>query len=98
MIQVIYRWEVSPENREAFLSAWEKTTKAIRDATEGARGSFCIVSVERPTEIVTVAKWDELAQWQAFVATAKSESMKSMHALGQQTSHDAYEEVANFTV
>lgn len=98
MIQVIYRWEVAPENREAFLAAWEKTTKAIREETEGARGSFCITSVNRATEILTVAKWDELAQWQAFVTTAKSDSMKRMHALGKQISHDAYEEVANFTV
>lgn len=98
MIQVIYRWDVSLENRAAFLTAWEKTTKAIREATEGARGSFCIVSVERPTEILTVAKWDELAQWQAFVTTAKSDSMKAMHDLGTQLSHDAFEEAANFTI
>lgn len=98
MIQVIYRWDVSLENRAAFLSAWEKTTTAIREETEGARGSFCIVSVERPTEILTVAKWDELAQWQAFVTTAKSDSMRAMHALGKQLSHDAFEEVADFTV
>ena len=98
MIQVIYRWEVPPENRTAFLAAWEKTTKAIREKTQGARGSFCIVSLERPTEILTVAKWDELAQWQAFVATAKSDSMREMHALGRQVSHDAFEQVADFTV
>lgn len=98
MIQVIYRWDVSLENRAAFLAAWEKTTKAIREATEGARGSFCVMSVERPTEILTVAKWDELAQWKAFVTIAKSDSMRAMHALGNQLSHDAFEEIANFTV
>lgn len=98
MIQVIYCWEVSARNRDAFLAAWEKTTKAIRESTEGARGSFCIVSVERPTEILTVARWDELSQWRAFVSTAKSDSMYEMHALGRQVSHDAYEQVADFTV
>lgn len=98
MIQVIYRWEVSVENQDSFLAAWEKTTTAIRESTEGARGSFCIVSAERPTEVLTIAKWDELSQWQTFVKTAKSDSMREMHALGRQISHDAYEQVADFTV
>lgn len=98
MIHVVYRWDVPPENRAAFIAAWEKTTVAIRETTDGARGSFCIASATRPREILTVAKWDELAQWQAFVATAKSGSMQVMHSLAEQLSHEAYEEVADFTV
>ncbi|MGI9383492.1 MAG: antibiotic biosynthesis monooxygenase family protein [Methyloligellaceae bacterium] len=98
MIQVIYRWEVPLENRADFLAAWEKTTQSIRDTTNGARGSFCIVSVDTPTEILTVAKWDELDQWRAFVKGAKLTSMREMHALGTQVSHQAYEQVGDFTV
>ena len=98
MIQIVYRWEVPLENRAAFLAAWEKTTQSIRESTEGARGSICIVSVDRPTEVLTIAKWDELRQWRDFIRQAKSTSMKEMHALGRQVSHDAYEQVGDFTV
>ena len=98
MIQIIYRWEVERKNQAAFLTAWEKTTKSIRETTAGARGSVCIINVDRPTEIITMAKWDELAQWRLFVKTAKSATMREMHALGTQVSHDAYEQFGDFTV
>lgn len=98
MYQIIYRWEVEDRNKAAFLAAWEETTKRIRETTDGARGSLCIVSVDRPTEIITMAKWDRYEQWAEFVRTAKSESMKEMHALGTQISHDAYVQLGDFTV
>lgn len=98
MIQVIYRWHVDPENQAAFLEAWERTTTAIRETTEGARGSFCIVSVDDPSTVLTIAKWDRLDQWRAFVAEAKSTAMKDMHALGTQVSHEAFEQKGDFTV
>ncbi len=98
MIQVIYTWEVAVENQAAFLSAWEKTTVAIREATPGARGSFCIVSVDKPTEILTVAKWDTLDEWKAFVKEARLTSMKEMHGLGRQVSSKAYLQQGDFTV
>lgn len=97
MIQVIYRWDVPLEHQDAFLAAWEQTTVQIRETVDGARGSFCIVSVDRPTEILTIAKWDELAQWQAFVAGAKLGSMRRMHELGTQLSKQAYEQRGDFT-
>jgi heme-degrading monooxygenase HmoA len=75
VIQNIYRWEVERENQAASLTAWEKTTKSIRETKEGARGSVCIINVDRPTEIITMAKWDELDQWRQFVKTAKSATM-----------------------
>ena len=98
MIQVIYRWRVEPENREAFLAAWERTTTAIRETTDGARGSICVVSVDDPSTILTIAKWDRLDQWRAFVAEAKTTAMKEMHTLGTQVSHDAFEQVGDFTI
>ena len=98
MIQIIYLWEVPLENHGAFLAAWERTTQNIRKTVEGARGSVCIVSVDRPTEILTVAKWDELNQWRGFVKGAKLTSMREMHALGTQVSHKAYEQIGDFTI
>jgi len=98
MIQVIYQWDVPIESQAAFLAAWESTTVSIRETTAGARGSFCVVSVDNPTEILTVARWDELEQWQAFVDGAKLSSMKAMHELGTQISSRAYVQKGDFTV
>lgn len=98
MIHIIYQWDVPIEDQAVFLSAWEKTTVAIRETTEGARGSFCVVSVDKPTEILTIAKWDELDQWHAFKKEARHTSMKEMHALATQVSVIAYEQKGDFTV
>ncbi len=98
MYQIIYRWKVDERDLSAFVAAWEETTKRIRDTTEGARGSICIVSVDKPTEVITMAKWDNFDQWVEFVKTAKAEAMKGMHQLGTQVSHDAYEQHGDFTV
>ncbi len=98
MIQVVYSWKVPLERQSAFLQAWEKTTLAIRESTEGARGSFCVVSVDEPTDILTVAKWDELSQWQAFIQDAKLTSMHEMHDLGERVSAKAYQLKADFTI
>ncbi|MEM7504657.1 MAG: antibiotic biosynthesis monooxygenase [Pseudomonadota bacterium] len=98
MIQVVYTWDVPIDNQAAFLAAWEKTTVSIREATPGARGSFCVVSVDKPTEVMTIAKWDELDQWKEFIQEAKLTSMKDMHALGKQVSSKAYRQKGDFTV
>ena len=98
MIQVIYHWQVPAENRDAFVAAWAATTQKIRATTKGARGSFCIVGVDDPTEIITVARWDELDQWREFVKTAKSATMAEMHRLATPLSHAAYEQVGDFTI
>ena len=89
--------QICEEKQAAFLAAWEKTTVAIRGTTVGARGSFCVVSVDTPTEILTVAKWDELEQWQDFIKGAKLTSMKEMHELGTQISSRAYVLKGDFT-
>ncbi len=98
MIQVVYRWEVPTKNHVAFVAAWEQTTVAIREFTEGARGSICLVSTDRPNEILTIAKWDNLEQWQAFIKTASLTSMKAMHDLGTKLSSRAYQQAGDFTV
>lgn len=91
MIQVIYRWQVPAESRDAFIAAWAATTREIRATTKGARGSFCIAGVDYPTEIITIARWDELDQWREFVKAAKSATMAEMHRLATLLSHVAYE-------
>ena len=97
MIQVIYRWEVPLDNQQAFIEAWERTTLAIRATVPGARGSLCIVSADRPTEILTIARWDELDQWREFINGAHLTRMKEMHELGQQISREAYVQKGDFT-
>jgi len=89
MIQVIYRWHVPADNRDAFIAAWAGATQQIRATIKGARGSFCIVGVDDPTEVITIARWDELDQWQEFVKTAKSATMTEMHRLATPLSHAA---------
>lgn len=98
MIQIIYRWEVPVARQDAFLEAWQKTTVSIRETTTGARGSICLVNADKPTEILTVAKWDELHQWREFVKQAKSTSMSEMHLLGTLLSRAAYEQKGDSTI
>ena len=98
MIHIIYQWDVPIEAQAAFLSAWEKTTVTIREPTKGARGSFCIARVDKPTELLTIAKWDELDQWLEFKKEARHTSMREMHALATQVSVSACEQKGDFTV
>lgn len=98
MIQVIYRWRVPTENREAFIAAWAATTQKILATTSGALGSFCIAGVDDPTEIITIARWDEIDQWREFVKVANSATMAEMHRLATPLSSAAYKQVGDFTV
>lgn len=67
MIRVVYRWQVRAANRAAFKLAWERATTAIRDSTDGARGSLLLESCDDPTECLTIAYWDDLEQWRSFI-------------------------------
>ncbi len=98
MIQIIYRWKVEEKDQSAFFAAWSTATQHIRDTTEGARGSICIVSTDDPTDVLTIAKWDHIEQWLRFVETAKSASMSEMHEHGTLVSHTAYEQKDDHTV
>ena len=98
MIQVLYRWRVPRENHEAFLAAWEVVTTGIRGDTPGARGSICLASHDDPTEIVTMARWDSRAQWEAFVGAAKDARMRPMRELGELVSMRSYEQRGDHTV
>ena len=88
---MIYEWDVPVDRQAAFFEAWEETTLHIRETTEGARGSFCIVGIDNPSEVLTIARWDELSQWQGFIKSARHSTMKKMHELGEQRSYRAFE-------
>ena len=67
-------------------------TKPMPEACE------CVVSVDEPTEILTVARWEELEQWHDFIEGAKLTSMEEMHELGTLISSRAYVQKGDFTV
>lgn len=98
MIRVVYRWRVPEANRVAFRAAWEKATTLIRENTLGARGSVLFESCDDPTEFMTVAHWDHLDQWRAFVETAARAPMKEMHGLGEMVSRQAFRQIGDHTV
>lgn len=97
MFHVIYRWSVPSENKTSFLECWEQTTNHIHQTIDGALGSFCIEAMDDPEILMTIAKWHSREQWEDFIGTAKTGSMKNMHKLGTQISADGYYERGNQT-
>lgn len=98
MIRVIYRWKVKEEDQAQFRAAWAKTTTGIREKTLEARGSILLHSQDKPTEFITMARWDRLEDWQAFWDEASSEDMKVMHSLAERLSVEAFKEIEDHTV
>ena len=98
MIRAVYRWKVGEANRAAFRSAWAETTTAIRAETDGARGSLMLESCDDPAEVLTVAHWDSLEQWKAFIGGAPLGRMKDMHELAELISSTPFRLVEDHTV
>lgn len=98
MIRVVYHWRVPAANQEAFRRAWRKATTAIRDTTQGARGSLLFESCDDPTALVTIAHWDRLDQWKAFIDTAPADQMKELHDLAKLESSTAFRQLEDQTV
>lgn len=97
MVRVIYRWEVSPENFEAFKEVWSATTNRIHQSVNGAQGSFLLRSAENENDVLTIAKWDSLDDWKSFWGNQNPEEMKAMRALGTRISAEAFEEIEDHT-
>lgn len=97
MFHVIYKWSVPSENKNVFLKNWEQTTNHIHKTVEGALGSYCIESADDPNIILTIAKWHTQEQWEAFIGTAKTGPMKSMHDLADRISAEGYHELGDQT-
>ena len=98
MMRVVYRWRVAPANVEKFRAAWAKATTGIRESTRGARGSVLLQSHDDPTEFITMARWDDVADWQAFWQDSTRTEMQVMHVLAQRLSADAFEEIEDHSV
>jgi len=97
MFRVVYTWQVEPEDFEAFRDEWRITTNRIHETIKGARGSFMIRSVDNPSEVVTIAKWDSLEEWQTFWGNSNPEQMQTMKSLGKRVSVEAFEEIEDYT-
>lgn len=97
MVRVIYRWEVAPENFEAFKEIWSATTNRIHESVHGALGSFLLQSAINNTEVLTVAKWKTLEDWKKFFENQNPESMQAMRRLGERISVEAFEEIEDHT-
>lgn len=97
MVRVIYKWDVPPENFEAFRETWNATTNRIHESVKGAQGSFLLRSAEDESNVLTIAKWDALADWKRFFVNQNPESMQAMRKLGERISVDAFEEIEDHT-
>ena len=97
MIRVIYRWQVEPQNFEAFQETWRATTNHIHETVPGALGSFMLRGTDDASEVITIAKWDCLESWQAFFAGQNPAQMSDMRELGHRVSVEAFEEVEDHT-
>lgn len=97
MIRVEYRWRVNDHNFKAFQNTWRKTTNHIHETVDGALGSFMIQSIDDPSEVITIAKWENLESWKAFWGTSKPSQMSEMTKLGERLSVRAFEEIEDHT-
>ena len=97
MVRVVYRWQVAPENFEAFKETWRITTNRIHETVPGARGSFMLRSFHSESEVVTVAKWDSLDSWQNFWGNSNPKEMDVMNRLGKRFSVETFEEIEDHT-
>jgi heme-degrading monooxygenase HmoA len=98
MIRVIYRWKVEPERSEQFLSAWRLATRAIHAETDGALGSFCLASVDEPSEFLTVALWRSERDWRGFIDEARNGPMAAIHKIAKLLSATPYRQLGDETV
>ncbi len=97
MVRVVYRWQVEPENFEAFQKIWSTTTNHIHTSVDGALGSFLLRAIEDETEVITIAKWNSLASWKNFWGHENPEQMQAMRKLGTHISAEAYDEIEDHT-
>lgn len=97
MVRVVYRWEVAPENFDAFKEIWSVTTNRIHQSVSGAQGSFLLRSTENDKDVLTIAKWDSLQDWKTFWGSQNPEEMKAMRKLGTRISAEAFDEIEDHT-
>ena len=97
MVRIIYNWFVETENLENFKESWRYTTNKIHNSVSGAKGSFMLQKKSNPNEILTIAKWEKLSDWENFWGTETPTDMYKMHKLGTRLSHEVYDEIEDYT-
>lgn len=97
MIRVMYRWRVSPEKFEEFQNLWRTTTCNIHKTVPGALGSFMMRSHTDPSEVITIAKWENLESWKRFYGDENPKQMQAMRSLGERLSVEVFEEIEDHT-
>ena len=98
MVRVIYHWRVPAQNVESFELAWSDATEAIRESTEGARGSILLRCRSRPTEFLAIARWQSVDDWRAFWGADVPDTMRPMHDLAERLSVEVYDEIEDQTI
>lgn len=97
MIRVIYRWEVAPDDFDAFNNAWRRTTHRIHASIAGALGSFLVRACDKRSEVLTVARWTSMDAWAAFWGNADPQAMQEMRKLGKRISVEVFDEIEDHT-
>ena len=97
MIRIVYRWRVAPEKFDEFQDTWRATTNHIHETVPGALGSFMLRSQGDDTEVLTIARWDSLAAWEAFFKGDNPAQMTRMRELGTRLSVEAFDEIEDHT-
>ena len=66
---LINLFTMPPDAADAFVQGWPASTAPLADAS-GFRGTclYRAVSPEAPHQIVNIAQWDSIEQWQAALA------------------------------
>jgi heme-degrading monooxygenase HmoA len=98
MIRVIYKWRVIKADIRKFKASWKIATTAIRECAVGARGSLLLQSQEEPDLFITVARWDNYADWQKFWEDSTRTEMKAMHSVAERLSVEVFEEHGDQTI
>jgi len=97
VFRVIYRWQVAPDNFDAFRDTWRATTNRIHETVPGALGSFMLRAHDDDSVVLTVAKWDSAESWQRFWGNADPTAMQKMRDLGTRVSVEAFDEIEDHT-
>ena len=70
---VIYRWQVTPGQEEAFVAAWIQGTRVIRGQIKAAQGSVLLRNRGNPSEFIAIAQWDNFEAWGGVLGSSQQD-------------------------